>query len=43
MSKKYVNRLARKPQMLGSGATARLCACRGTTDDADGALSTACY
>ncbi|MGN0678806.1 MAG: hypothetical protein ACI4JS_04000 [Oscillospiraceae bacterium] len=40
MSKKYTNRLARKLQMLGSGTTARLCACRGAADNADGALST---
>ena len=41
LSKKSVVRLARKLQMLGNGATARLCACRGVVDDADGALSTA--
>ncbi|MGN0678247.1 MAG: hypothetical protein ACI4JS_01130 [Oscillospiraceae bacterium] len=40
MSKMCTNRLSRKLQMLGSGTTARLCACRGVADDADGALST---
>ncbi len=35
-------RLSRKPQMLGTAITARLCACRYGGDDADGVLSTAC-
>ncbi|MGN0682767.1 MAG: hypothetical protein ACI4JY_03735 [Oscillospiraceae bacterium] len=41
LSKNSGNRLARKLQMLGSAATARLGACRGGADNADGALSTA--
>ena len=40
LSEKYKNRLARSRQMLGSRATARLCACRGEADNADGGLST---
>ena len=42
-SVRSIYRRARKCQMLGNRTTARLCACRCTVDDADGALLFACY
>ena len=41
--KKSAARLARSPQILGSGVSARLCACRNATDDEDGGLSPVFY